>query len=166
MSLYQKVLMKENKHPLQNHARKKLEERGIVVEEGENANSLNQLELLKENKHPLQIYATESLKKRKIDVKEGESAISINLRVLAKEGKLSLQNLTAAQIENRSNSISKSKTKEGSNTQVKWNKNLKAFIEFDGIPKRSDPEGKWLDNQRTNLRNMAEKESMQTILQN
>ena len=90
-------------------------------------------------------------------VKEGENAISINLRELAKENRHPFQNLTAAKIEKRSRSVSKAKTKEESKTQVKWNKNLQAFIDFDGIPK---PESTWFKNQKANLRNMAEKDNV------
>ena len=115
---------------------------------------------MQEGKHPLQLHATEQLKKRGREVKEGESAIGIYKSEQAKENKNPLQNLTAAQIKKRVDSIRKSKTKEESKTQVKWNKNLKAFIDFDGEPSRSDKEGVWFKNQKSRLRNMAKKDKV------
>jgi hypothetical protein len=160
ISIYKSEQAKENKNPLQIHATEALKKRGIVVKEGESAISIYKSEQAKENKNPLQIHATEALKKRGIVVKEGESAISIHTSEQAKENRHPLQNLTAAQIKKRVDSTSKSKTKEESKTQVKWNKNLKAFIDFDGVPSRSDKEGVWFMHQKSRLRNMAKKDKV------
>jgi hypothetical protein len=159
-SLHQQELMIDGDHNFQQYATQQLKKRGREVSEGESAISIYKSEQAKENKNPLQIHATEALKKRGIVVKEGESAISIYKSEQAKENKNPLQNLTAAQIKKRVDSTSKSKTKEESKTQVKWNKNLKAFIDFDGEPSRSDKEGVWLMNQKGRLRNMAKKDKV------